>query len=164
MSIPNHIAKLREKTGHDLMLLPGVCALVLNDKGEILLQRRADSGRWGLPGGIMEPGEVPATAVVREVFEETGVTVVPERITGVYTTPLLTYSNGDRAQYVIVGFACRPVGGVARVNDDESLEVAYFPLDALPELHPAHRARIKDACAGGAPWFAPPGASVSLVE
>ena len=63
MSIPNHIAKLREKTGHDLMLLPGVCALVLNDKGEILLQRRADSGRWGLPGGIMEPGEVPAPEV-----------------------------------------------------------------------------------------------------
>ena len=154
MPIPNYIAQLREKIGPDLMLLPGVCALVLNDKGEILLQRRADSGRWA----------VPATAVVREVFEETGVNVVPERIIGVYTTPLLTYPNGDRAQYVIVGFACRAVDGVARVNDDESLEVAYLPLDALPELHPAHRARIKDACAGGAPWFAPPGASVSLVE
>ena len=66
--------------------------------------------------------------------------LVPERITGVYTTPTLTYPSGDQAQYVIVGFACRVVEGVARVNDDESLEVAFFPMDALPELHPAHRA------------------------
>jgi len=46
------------------------------------------------------------------------------------------------------------------VNDDESLEVAYFSLDALPELHAAHLARIEHARAAATPWFAPPGASV----
>ena len=163
MPIPHHLTKLREKIGHDLVLMPGVCALVFNDRGEILLHRRSDTGRWAVPGGIMEPGEVPATAVVREVLEETGVKVVPERITGVYTTPVLTYPNGDLAQYVLTAFACRFVEGTPRVNDDESLEVRFFPLDVLPELSPAHRARIEHARAGGPPWFAPPGASVKDV-
>ncbi len=164
MAIPIHVVRLREKIGQELLLLPGVCASVFDERGQILLQRRADSGRWALPGGIMEPGETPATAVVREVLEETGVRAVPERVTGVYTTPLLTYPNGDRAQYVIVGFACRAIEGTPRVNDDESLEVAYFPLDALPDLHPAHRIRIEHARTAESPWFAPPGSAIDRVE
>jgi 8-oxo-dGTP pyrophosphatase MutT (NUDIX family) len=163
MPTPHFLVQLREKIGHDLLLLPGVCGLVFNDKEQILLQRRSDTGRWAVPGGIIEPGEVPATAVVREVLEETGVKAVPERITGVYTTPSLTYANGDQAQYVLVGFRCRAVEGEPRVNDDESLEVAYFPLNALPELSVAHRTRIAHACAGPSPWFAPAAASVSEV-
>jgi ADP-ribose pyrophosphatase YjhB (NUDIX family) len=163
MPTPYFLVQLREKIGHDLLLLPGVCGLVFNDNEQILLQRRSDTGRWALPGGIMEPDEVPATAVVREVLEETGVKVVPERITGVYTTPPVTYANGDQAQYVLVGFVCRAVEGEPRVNDDESLEVAYFPLNALPELSAAHRTRIEHACAAGPPWFAPTAAYASDV-
>lgn len=160
MPIPNFLKSLRARIGHELLLVPGACGLVFNERDEILLHRRSDTGRWALIGGMIEPGEEPADAVVREVFEETGVRVVPERITGVYSTPVVEYPNGDQMQYIITTFRCRPVEGEPRVNDDESLEVRYFPLDALPELRPDHVRRIEHArhggVNGGQVFFTPP--------
>jgi 8-oxo-dGTP pyrophosphatase MutT (NUDIX family) len=106
---------------------------------------------------MLDPGEHPATTVVREVLEETGVHVVPERITGVYLTRLISYANGDQAQYVITAFRCRPIAGEPRAADEESLDVRYFPLNALPELSADHRARIEHAARDGPAFFAPPG-------
>ena len=145
MPVPNFVKQLREKIGHDLLLLPGVSAIVTNDAGHVLLQRRSDFGTWAVIGGMIEPGEEPANAIVREVFEETAVRVEPIRITGVYTSPLITYPNGDRAQYVITVFHCRALGGEPRVNDDESLEVKYFSPHELPELRADHKLRIQQA-------------------
>lgn len=158
MPIPPHIAELRGLVGDRLLMMPGVCAVVVNDRREVLLNRRSDTGRWAVVGGIVDPGEQPADAVVREVLEETGVHVVPDRLTGVYLTREIRYPNGDRGQYVVTAFACTPrPGDVPRVADDESLEVAYFPLDALPDLPPAHLERIEHALDGrqGA-YFRPP--------
>src|SRR5205814_6444052 len=98
-----------------------------------------DTGKWSLIGGMVEPGEEPADAVVRELYEETGLRVEPVRVIGVYTTPVIRYPNGDQAQYVITAFRCRVIEGEPRVNDDESLEVRYFAPDALPELRADHR-------------------------
>jgi 8-oxo-dGTP pyrophosphatase MutT (NUDIX family) len=146
MGMPLFVAELRARLGHDLLLLPAVNGLVLNDRGDILLQRRADTGHWSLLGGIVEPGEQPSDAVVREVFEETAVRVVPSRLVGVYLTPQVRYPNGDLAQYVVTAFECVPQDGdVPRVNDDESLDVDYFPLGALPDLSRGHLERIEHA-------------------
>ena len=84
LGISDYLHDLRAKIGHDLLLTPGVAAVILNDAGHVLLQRRSDDGEWGLPGGAMEPGEEPAESLVREVREETALEVVPERIVGVY--------------------------------------------------------------------------------
>jgi 8-oxo-dGTP pyrophosphatase MutT (NUDIX family) len=121
--------------------------VIINEAGHILLQRRSDDGQWGLPGGAMEPGEEPAEAVVREVWEETALQIVPDRIVGVYGGPEfhVRYPGGDEAAFVSIAFACRPVGGEPRVNDDESLEVRYFAPDALPAMEPRHHRRIADA-------------------
>jgi 8-oxo-dGTP diphosphatase len=151
MPISPYVKRLRDKIGHDVLLLPGVSAVVVSDAGEVLLQKRSDFGTWGLLGGILDPGEDPADAIVREVFEESAVEVEPVRISGVYTTPPITYPNGDRAVYVITTFLCRATGGAGpRVNDDESLEVRYFrPSELpLPELRPDHRLRIEHALSG----------------
>jgi 8-oxo-dGTP diphosphatase len=151
MPISPYVQRLREKIGKDLLFLPGVSAVVLNEKGEILLHQRADFRTWGLPSGILDPGENPADAIVREVFEETAVHVQPVRISGVYTTPTITYPNGDRAVYVITAFLCRAIGGPGpRVNDDESLDVRYFHPSKLPlpDLRPDHRLRIEHALSG----------------
>jgi 8-oxo-dGTP pyrophosphatase MutT (NUDIX family) len=147
MGIPNFVKALRRKIGHDLLLLPGVCGLVFDEAGRVLLHRRAETSRWAVIGGTPEPGEQPAQAVAREVFEETEVELVPERITGVYATAANVLPNGDHVQYVVTAFRCRPVRGAPHVHDDESLEVGYFPLDRLPEISADHRARIEHALA-----------------
>jgi 8-oxo-dGTP diphosphatase len=126
-----YVTALRAHIGTGLLLLPGVSAVVRDDEGRILLMRRGDDGTWGLPAGMIEPGEQPADAVVREVFEETGVDVAIERLGGVDMHESV-YPNGDHCQYLVAWFRCRPVGGEARPDGEESLEVGWFAPDALP--------------------------------
>ncbi|MFG2696425.1 NUDIX hydrolase [Kitasatospora sp. NPDC051984] len=154
MATPKFILDLREHIGHAPLWLSGVTAVVVED-GRILLNRRSDSGRWALLHGIVEPGEQPADAVVREVLEETGVTVRPERITSVHTLPASVCANGDQVQFLNVAFRCRFLTGIAHVNDDESLAVEWFPLDALPPLS-ANDAFLLGKALDDAPfsWFA----------
>ena len=128
-------------------MLPGVCAIIVDDAGRVLLNRRTDTGKWATIGGTVEPDEQPADALIREVYEETGLTIAIDRIVGVSTAPRATLPNGDNVQYVLTTYRCRPTAGEARVNDDESHEVRYFSVDDLPELRPEHLQRIKDALA-----------------
>jgi 8-oxo-dGTP pyrophosphatase MutT (NUDIX family) len=155
MPISPYIKILREDIGHRSLLLPGVTGVVFDDAGRLLLGERADTGRWALIAGVMDPGEQPAETIVREVYEETAVHVVPERITSVLTQPPTTYPNGDICEYVDITFRCRAVGGEARVNDDESLAVGWFALDDLPPLADLVRKRIEWALEPG-PWFSMP--------
>jgi 8-oxo-dGTP pyrophosphatase MutT (NUDIX family) len=134
MPTPPFITELRSLVGHRLLWLSTASAVVLDDEGHVLLGRRADTGGWALPGGIIDPAEQPADAAVRECFEETGVVVVPELLTSVTVSQPKIYANGDQVQYLGLTFRCRPVGGAACVNDEESLEVRWHALDALPEL------------------------------
>src|SRR2546430_13281565 len=136
MPISEYLRKLREKIGHDLLLLPSITAIVFNDRGEVLLQHNADAKRWCLIGGVIDPGENLADCAVREVKEEAGIDVTVERIVGVHARPLVTYPNGDKVLYVSTSFLCRAKTGVPRVCDDESLDMRYFALHELPELIP----------------------------
>ncbi|WP_455353917.1 NUDIX hydrolase [Streptomyces sp. SYSU K217416] len=155
MATPEFIREIRATAGHQLLLLPGVTAIVFDDEGQVLLGRRADTGKWSVIGGIPDPGEQPAQTAVREVYEETGVRCVPERVVLVEALKPVTYANGDVCQYMDITFRCRSVGGQARVNDDESLDVAWFPLDALPELNAPSLQRIKQALTDEPTWFDP---------
>ncbi|MER7564606.1 NUDIX domain-containing protein [Streptomyces sp. NPDC097941] len=153
MATPDFIRTLRTSIGHDLLWLPGVSAVVLDDEGRVLLNRRSDTRKWSLIGGIPEPGEQPAACAVREVEEETGVHCVVERVIVVQALKPVTYDNGDICQYMDISFRCRAVGGEARVNDDESLEVGWFAVDALPDLNEFGLQRIKQALTDEPTWF-----------
>ena len=157
MGVSDYIAGLRKRIGHDLLMLPSASAVVLNEAGELLLERRSDDGRWSIPSGVIDPGEQPAEAAVREVLEETGVRVTVERLAGVALHPT-SYPNGDQCEYLNVWFLCRPVPGAeraARVADDESLEVGWYALDALPPLDDFERLRIETTLRDGeSAWFA----------
>lgn len=162
MATPEFILDIRAKAGNTLLLLPGVVMVVFDDRGRVLLNRRADTGRWALISGIPDPGEQPAQAAVREIEEETAVSAVVERVLSVFTNEPVVYDNGDHAQYIDIVLRCRAVGGRARVNDDESLDVRWFALDELPELGPIARSRIEQAVRDDPTWFAPapaPGAA-----
>jgi len=147
MPISPFVANLRKKVGHDLLSLPGVNAVVLNDRNEILLVHSRETDLWMPIGGQIEPGEEPADAAIREVFEETGVHVEPVRLVSVYAGPDVTYSNGDRVLYITVVFLCRAVSGHPHAHDEENHDARYCPLDNLPEMTPHHRQSIEMALA-----------------
>ncbi|WP_037604443.1 NUDIX hydrolase [Streptacidiphilus rugosus] len=156
MPIPDFVRDLRSHIGTRPLWMSGINAVILDDDGRVLLTRRADSGRWALLGGIVEPGEEPADTVVREAWEEAGVHVVPERLVSVSVDPPIVHANGDHAQYLALTFRCRLTGGEARVNDDESLEVGWFPPEHLPAgLRPFELERLEQALTDEErTWFA----------
>jgi ADP-ribose pyrophosphatase YjhB (NUDIX family) len=127
-------------------LVPAASAIVADDRGRILLQRRADNGLWSIPGGRMEVGETIAQTAVREVEEETGLVVEPERLLGIYSNPnhVVEYGDGEIRQQLSVVFACRPVGGQLATSTEESLEVGFFTPEQIVDLpmHPSIRLRI----------------------
>jgi 8-oxo-dGTP pyrophosphatase MutT (NUDIX family) len=155
MATPDFIRTIRAAAGHQLLTLPGVSAVVFDDAGRVLLGQRSDNREWAVLAGIPEPGEQPAACAVREVYEETAVRCVAERVVSVKSLKPVVYENGDICQFTDITFRCRAVGGEARVNDDESLQVAWFEVDALPELNEHSQFRIKQALADEPTWFDP---------
>lgn len=145
MGVPEFIVDLRRMIGHDLLWLPGVTAVVLDEADSVLLVRRSDSGAWAPVTGIVEPGEEPAVCAVREVREEADVVARAERLVSVGALGPVTHVNGDRAQYLDLTFRCRYVSGDAVVADDESLEVGWFAVDDLPAMSAGLTTRIQQA-------------------
>lgn len=145
MPASDYVRDLRARIGHDLILLPGASALIFDEAGRVLLQRRGDTGKWFIIGGAVDPGETASEAAVREALEETGLVVEATRLSGVYTSPDIVYPNGDRCSYVTTAFRCRIVGGEMKADGVESLELAWFEMDALPDMRPDGLARIRDA-------------------
>lgn len=116
---------------------PSVAAIIRNHRGDILFQRPTGSvDVWSLPAGAIELGETPAMAVVREVYEETGLRVEPTAILAVLggDTFRFTYPDGNQVDYVVVVFACTVVSGELRCQDGESAELRYFDAMMRPPL------------------------------
>ncbi|MEU5317616.1 NUDIX domain-containing protein [Streptomyces sp. NPDC021056] len=155
MATPDFIREIRASAGHQLLWLPGVSAVVFDDEGRVLLGQRADNHEWTVISGIPDPGEQPAAAAVREVHEEAGVHCVVERVVLVRSGREVVYPNGDTCQFMDITFRCRAVGGEARVNDDESLEVGWFEVDALPPMGERQLFRIKQSLSDEPTWFEP---------
>jgi len=155
MPMSAHIRRLREAVGPELLMLPGVAALVRDEQGRVLLHRRADDGSWTLPSGAIEPGETPATACERETHEETGLEVRAERVLGVFGWPRLRhrYPNGDLVEYLVVLFRCAVVGGTLGALDGESTELGWFTREQLATMPLPYPIEVFDSGAEVAPLF-----------
>ncbi|RZU51828.1 ADP-ribose pyrophosphatase YjhB (NUDIX family) [Krasilnikovia cinnamomea] len=132
-------------------LVPAVSAVVRDERGRVLLQRRRDNDLWALPGGAMEIGESVGQAVAREVEEEAGYLVEPVYVIGVYSDPrhVFAYDDGEVRQEFSVCVAAEVRSGRLRVSD-ESTEVGWFTPDEAAdlEMHPRIRVRLTDGLAG----------------
>lgn len=147
-----------------------VSAMVWRER-EILLMRRSDNGFWGLPGGFVELGESVTEAARREVVEETGWSVEIGRLIGVYSDPahqVVDYSRAQRGadsdgqekngvavtperrvQVVNLCFHAKALAPGDPTTPDETLEIGFFAVDALPEpFVPIHSIRVEDGLAG----------------
>ncbi|MEU0837853.1 NUDIX domain-containing protein [Streptomyces sp. NPDC005962] len=119
-------------------------AVVTDEEGRILLQRRRDNDLWALPGGGMEMTDsLPGTAV-REVKEETGLDVEITGLVGTYTDPLhvIAYTDGEVRRQFNVCFTARVVGGELAISD-ESTELRFVAREKLDELPMHHTQRLR---------------------
>jgi 8-oxo-dGTP diphosphatase len=164
MAMSPYIRALRAQVGHARLLMPSVAGIIRDGDGRILLVQVRDDDTWTTPGGAMDPDETPADAVVREVWEETGLVVDPTRVIAVYggRTFVVRYPNGDETQYVTILFECSVQSGTlltagdggdeiqaARFwsrEDAMTLQLSAWLRDLLPHLYADHQEA----------WFQPP--------
>ena len=106
-----------------------VGAAVGNDRGEILLGRRSDTGEWFYPVGWADIGYSPSEVAVKEALEETGIQIEPIRLIAVFDALRLGFST---LSFYSLLFHCRHVGGELRGHPLETLDVGWFRRDALP--------------------------------
>jgi ADP-ribose pyrophosphatase YjhB (NUDIX family) len=129
-------------------VVPAVTAFVQDSEGRILMERRTDNGRWGLPGGTHQAGESIAQTVIREVVEETGLLVEVDRMIGIYSDPkrVIAFSDGEVRQEFTMCFAAHVTGGKL-ASSSESFEVDWISYNTLDQLDiaPTTLARIEDA-------------------
>jgi 8-oxo-dGTP pyrophosphatase MutT (NUDIX family) len=114
VGIAAHIARLRAVVGHELLLLPSVSVLPVDDAGRVLLvQHAGHEDGWGVLGGAIDVSESPAEAAVREAREELGAGVRLTRLLDVLGGPdyEVSYPNGDRAAYVTAVYEARITEG-----------------------------------------------------
>ena len=132
--MPEYVQWIRGHVGRQKLLFVSACAMIVNQAGEVLWQLRGDVKQWALPGGMLELDETLPECVAREVREETGLTVIPDRMLGVYSSPDfdITYPNGDQAQPVTTCFVCRVVDGSLQTDGLETLDLAWFPAASEP--------------------------------
>jgi len=144
----SYVKELRRVVGTKALVLAGSSVIIEDSSGQVLLQRRSDTGHWGFPGGFMEPGETLEEAARREVREETGVDIQCLEFLRVFSGPELfhRYPNGDEvfnvtALYLSQGshLNCSPVA-----DGCEGSECRFFRLDDLPgEISPPQRSVLE---------------------
>jgi 8-oxo-dGTP pyrophosphatase MutT (NUDIX family) len=125
-------------------LVPAASAVVTNDRGEILMQRRVDNNFWARPGGTMDFGETIVQTAEREVREETGLDVRVDGIIGTFSDPrhIIEYSDGEVRQQFNICFRASIVGGELRPSS-ESKEVRWVAPEQLGDLEIHHTTRLR---------------------
>jgi 8-oxo-dGTP pyrophosphatase MutT (NUDIX family) len=141
-----------DRIGRNGVLRVGCSAVIFDvSREKVLLTRREDNNQWCLPSGGMEPGESAIEACVREVLEETGLSVVVKRLVGIYTSPhqLIEYRDGNKVQLVALCFEADMVGGSLGLSD-ETTAYGYFSQSEIKDLDmlSSHIQRIDDAFSG----------------
>ncbi|PWK12822.1 NUDIX hydrolase [Tumebacillus permanentifrigoris] len=130
----DYVQEIRQLVGSRPLILTGSCVLLVDEQGRLLLNHRTDNGFWGLPGGIMEPGESLEETARREIWEEAGITVRELQLLDVYSGPefFYTYPNGDQVHSVTAAYLATEYTGELKADQTETSEVRFFARNELP--------------------------------
>ena len=155
----DYVRRVRSRIGNEFLLMPSVTALVFDEGRRVLLVRLSRRDVWVAPGGAVDPDEAPQDAVVREVWEETGLLVEPMQLRGVFGGPEYRawYANGDEVGYMMAVYECRAIAGSLRSDGDEIAEARYFSMDELSSITLSRWARIvvPELMVNAGPWLPP---------
>lgn len=143
----DYIHELRKLTGPRKLIL-NCGGVVIEKDGKVLFQRRADNGKWGLIGGLVEMNETYAQAAVREAREETGLEVKLTSFLGIFHNHDMVWANGDAAHVISAMYTAEIVSGEPRI-DGESFELRFFGKDEFPELFAEDHIAALEAWRGG---------------
>lgn len=135
--VGSYLWGLRRRVGSDLVLMPGACVLVEDQRRRVLLIRRGDDGTWCMPGGAAERDSSFVSTAVTELREETGLVVGPDDLAAFASiseprTHVLRYANGDVTHCFALWFHAERWGGELSVDGDESVDLGFFAREALP--------------------------------
>jgi 8-oxo-dGTP pyrophosphatase MutT (NUDIX family) len=132
----NYIKSLRSVIGTRPIIAPGSAIIVMNKENELLLQLRSDTKDWGIPGGGMELGDSFEETAKKELYEETGLIANQLELLDVASGKEFYYKfpHGDEIYNATVIYKATEITGELK-KDEESLELCYFPLEALPKLN-----------------------------
>lgn len=129
----NYISRLRSKIGNSLLMIPSVAAVIHDETNRLLLQEKSKEP-WSLPAGMIEPGESPSQAIIREIKEETGLIVIPNKVLGVFGGELFryTYPNQHEVEYTVILMHCLIVEDTGIIEDTETKSLKYFDKSSMP--------------------------------
>ncbi|MFI2619252.1 NUDIX domain-containing protein [Streptomyces sp. NPDC018584] len=145
-------ADVTEQWFHVSPLMSADCA-ARDASGRILLVKRNDNGLWALPGGLVEVGETPSDAAVREAREEVGLRAETVSLIGLYDSRT---TGTDTPFHVIhLVYECRVVDAGRLHVSEETDDFGWFSRDAVPPLSPGHAVRVRDAFMAGTGTLAP---------
>jgi 8-oxo-dGTP pyrophosphatase MutT (NUDIX family) len=149
MPISSFLASLRAKVGHDLIAVTAASVSVFDETGRLLLGKDAETDYWTLPGGAIDPDELPASAAVRECWEETGLHVELTKLIGIFGGQKfrVTYPNGDQTYYTTIAFEAHIIGGALKPDGLEMESLQYFSSSECGTLNLSPSSRIISACA-----------------
>ncbi len=131
----NYIGDLRKIIGHDTIMTVGCGVLITNEKDQVLLQKRSDTGEWCIPGGAMELGESFLETAQREIYEEVGIKVENLKLFGIYSGEerLIRYPNKDVVYSLGIIFTADSYTGEISDEDEEVLEHCFFDREQIPK-------------------------------
>ena len=143
-----YIKDMRALVGSRPIMQCGASVIVVNERGELLLQQRTDNGMWGYHGGSVELFENVETAARRELAEETGLTAGSMTLLGVFSGPELAYvyPNGDVVSNVDVVYLCCDYSGHTHRQQGEVKSLRWFAPQQLPpmaEIMPPNRPALR---------------------
>lgn len=137
---------------------PSASAFVLHD-GKVLMTKRSDNGNWTMPSGAHDPGESLSMTAVRETLEETGITIRPVDVVGIFTDPrhVIHYTSDDevRQEFSVV-YRADYVAGEPTCSS-ETAEVKWVPVAELDRLtmDRSQRERLQWALSQQRTWIDP---------
>lgn len=142
-----YINDLRKKIGHQTIIMPCVCVIIGDGKGNILLQQRQDDGKWSHHGGAIEIDENVIDTAKREIKEELGLELIDLELLGVYSGKSFhhIYPNGDEISPIDIVYVCHSYKGNMNYTDGEVKLAKWFNKDNLPSnLSKNPKEAIKD--------------------